>query len=74
MCRGFFTLGDGCWLPNSLRRSIFSTAGSFGNATGPQRSPSGGQTIGRTSQLSGIGVDFPGDCDGFCDGFFGQEG
>ena len=30
--------------------------------------------LGRTSQPSGIGVDFPGDCDGFCDGFFGQEG
>ena len=30
--------------------------------------------VGRTSQLSGITVDFSGDCDGFCDGFFGQEG
>ena len=30
--------------------------------------------VGRTSQLSGITADFSGDCDGFYDGFFGQEG
>ena len=30
--------------------------------------------VGRTSQLSGIAVDFSGGCDGFCDGFFGPEG
>ena len=30
--------------------------------------------IGRTSQLSGIAVDFSGGCDGFCDGFFRPRG
>ena len=30
--------------------------------------------VGRTSQLSGFTADFSGDSDGFCDGFFGQEG
>ena len=28
-----------------------------------------GWFLGGTSQLSGITVDFSGDCDGFCDGF-----
>ena len=31
-------------------------------------------TLGRTSQLSGIAADFSGGCDGFCDGFVGPEG
>ena len=30
--------------------------------------------LGHTSQLIVIGVDFSGDCDGFCDGCFGQDG
>ena len=33
-----------------------------------------GKKVGRTSQLSGIGADFCGGCDGFYDGFFGQDG